>query len=352
MASAPETVDRFLDLVRKSGVVEEGILSGYLLGKWKSDRAPDTPTDLARLMVRDGLLTDFQAGQLLRGKWRRFQIGKYVILDRLGAGGMGCVFRCEHRAMRRQVAVKVLPPSRAEKPSAVHRFYREARALAALDHPNIVRAHDIDRDGDLHFLVMEYLQGATLQALVEHEGPLDVATAASFIKQAADGLEYAHRTAGIVHRDIKPSNLFLDLSRTLKILDLGLAYFLDEEENPREKVLSTPDYLAPEQLDEGYVADIRSDIYSLGATLYFLLTAQTLFPESALADKHRWHQTRQPVPVRELRPEVPAEVAAVLEQMLEKSPELRYRTPAEVGEVLAAWATEDTTRSSTEHLHV
>src|SRR5262249_31214272 len=143
MASAPETVDQFLELVRKSGVVEEGVLATYLLKKWKSSRPPGTPTEMALMLVRDGVLTDFQVRQLLRGKWRRFLSGKYVILDRLGAGGMGCVFRCEHRPMHRQVAVKVLPPSRAERPSAVRRFYREARALAALDHPNVVRAHDV-----------------------------------------------------------------------------------------------------------------------------------------------------------------------------------------------------------------
>src|SRR6266849_7242086 len=166
MASAPETLDQFVELIRKSRVVEEGRLSAYLLKKWRSSRAPTNPEEIAGMLVRDGLLTEFQTRQLLRGKWRRFFMGKYVIQDRLGAGGMGCVFLCEHRAMRRQVAVKVLPPSRAERPSSVRRFYREARALAALDHPNIVRAYDIDHDDHLHFLVMEYLQGTTLQDLV------------------------------------------------------------------------------------------------------------------------------------------------------------------------------------------
>src|SRR4051794_18947352 len=185
---APATVDEFVDLIRKSAVLEEARLAAYV-GKLKAD--PNTPRDLssvAGLFVRDGLLTFFQAEQFLQGKWRRFTIGKYKVLERLGAGGMGSVYLCEHKLMRRRVAVKVLPSAKAEDASSLERFYREARAVAALDHPNIVRAYDIDQDEQLHFLVMEHVDGANLQEVVKKSGPMDPVRAAHYIRQAAAGL--------------------------------------------------------------------------------------------------------------------------------------------------------------------
>ena len=225
------------------------------------------------MLVRDGLLTHFQAEQFLQGKWRRFTIGKYKVLETLGAGGMGSVYLCEHKLMRRRVAVKVLPAAKAEDPAALERFYREARAVAALDHPNIVRAYDIDQDENLHFLVMEYVDGASLQEIVKKSGPLDVLRACHYIRQAAVGLQHAHE-AGLVHRDIKPGNILVDRTGTVKILDMGLARFFHDEEDMLtkkydENVLGTADYLAPEQALDSHGVDIRADIYSLGATFYF-----------------------------------------------------------------------------------
>src|SRR5207302_1260574 len=151
-----------------------------------------------------------QAEHFLQGKWRNFTIaGKYKLLEHLGSGGMGSVYLCEHKSMRRRVAIKVLPPGKSDEESSIERFYREARAVAALDHPNIVRAHDIDNDGKMHFLVMEYVDGSSLQSIVKRSGPLDVARAAHYIHQAALGLDHAHQ-AGLVHRDIKPANLLVD----------------------------------------------------------------------------------------------------------------------------------------------
>src|SRR5581483_10286116 len=176
---------------------------------------PAEVSKMAGLLVSAGLLTHFQAEQLMQGKWRRFTIGKYKVLERLGAGGMGSVFLCEHKLMRRRVAVKVLPT---------------ARAVAALDHPNIVHAYDIDQDEQLHFLVMEYVDGTSLQDLVKKSGPLDVTRACHYIRQSALGLEHAHE-AGLVHRDIKPGNILVDRSGAVKLLDMGLARFFNDEED-------------------------------------------------------------------------------------------------------------------------
>src|SRR5437588_10824400 len=184
---APSTVDEFLDLIRKSGVVEEKRLNPYLDKARAGGKLPIDPKQLAALMIRDSILTHFQAEQILQGKWRRFTIGKYKVLERLGAGGMGSVYLCEHKLMRRRVAVKVLPTAKADDPSSLERFYREARAVAALDHPNIVRAYDIDQDEKLHFLVMEYVDGASLQEIVKRSGPLDPLRAAHYIRQSALG---------------------------------------------------------------------------------------------------------------------------------------------------------------------
>src|SRR6516165_9669120 len=263
---APTTNDELLDLLRKSGVQEEKKLDAYLDKLRAANTLPSEPSKLAGYMVRDGLLTNFQAEQLLLGKWRRFNIGKYKVLERLGAGGMGSVYLCEHKLMRRRVAVKVLPTAKAEDPSSLERFYREARAVAALDHPNIVRAYDIDQDDNLHFLVMEYVDGASLQEIGKKIGPLDVTRACQYIYQSAKGLQHAHETAGLVHRDIKPGNILVDRTGVVKILDMGLARFFHDEEDILtkkydENVLGTADYLAPEQALDSHGVDIRADLY-------------------------------------------------------------------------------------------
>ena len=264
---------------------------------------PNEPGRLAGLLVRDGVLTHFQAEQFLQGKWRRFTIGKYKVLERLGSGGMGSVYLCEHKLMRRRVAVKVLPTAKAEDTSSLERFYREARAVAALDHPNIVRAYDIDQDDKLHFLVMEHVDGSSLQEIVKKAGPMDVLRACHYMRQAALGLQHAHETAGLVHRDIKPGNILVDRNGIVKVLDMGLARFFHDEEDMLtkkydENVLGTADYLAPEQALDSHAVDIRADIYSLGATFYFCLTGRTPFAEGTVAQKLIWHQTRQPKPIR------------------------------------------------------
>ncbi len=338
----PTNIDEFLDLVQKSGIVEDRRLTAYLDRLRAASALPADPKQLAGLMVRDGLLTYFQADQLIQGKWKRFTIGNYKVLEKLGAGGMGTVYLCEHKLMRRRVAVKVLPAAKADDPSSLDRFYREARAVAALDHPNIVRAYDIDQDEKLHFLVMEYVDGANLQDIVKKAGPMDVLRACNYIRQAALGLQHAHEKAALVHRDIKPGNILVDRSGIVKILDMGLARFFHDEEDMLtkkydENVLGTADYLAPEQALDSHAVDIRADIYSLGATFYFCLTGRTPFSEGTVAQKLIWHQTRQPKPIRSFRPDVPEEVVAIIERMMAKDPGQRYQTPQGIVDALAVW---------------
>lgn len=340
--AVPSTIDEFLELVRKSTVVDEKRLDAYLEKQRTQGNLPTEVGKYAGVLVRDGVLTQFQAEQILLGKWRRFSIGKYKVLERIGSGGMGSVYLCEHKLMRRRVAIKVLPTAKAEEPSALERFQREARVVAALDHPNIVRAYDIDQEDKLHFLVMEYIDGSSLQEIVKRHGPLSIARASHYIRQAAAGLHHAYQVAHIVHRDIKPGNILVDRQGVVKILDMGLArFFHDEEEiltrKYDENVLGTADYLAPEQALDSHDVDIRADLYSLGATFYFCLTGNTPFNEGTVAQKLIWHQTRQPKPVRSLRPEVPEGIAAVIEKLMAKDREQRYQTPAEVVEALAAW---------------
>jgi serine/threonine protein kinase len=336
--AAPATVDEFLDLIHKSGVADEKRLDAYVQKLRNSGSLPAEPSKLAGLMVRDGVLTHFQAEHLMQGKWRRFTIGKYKVLERLGSGGMGSVFLCEHRLMRCLRAIKVLPTAKAQDEAALSRFYREARAVAAIDHPNIVHAYDIDQDESLHFLVMEYVDGASLQEIVKKSGPLPVLRACHYIRQSAIGLDHAHR-AGLVHRDIKPGNILVDRGGAVKILDMGLARFFNDEEDILtrkfdENVLGTADYLAPEQAVDSHTVDIRADIYSLGATFYTLLTGRTPFGEGTVAQKLLWHQSRHPRPVRELRVDVPVELDALIRKMMAKDPADRYATPAEVAEAL------------------
>jgi tRNA A-37 threonylcarbamoyl transferase component Bud32 len=336
----PATVPEFLDLVRRSGVTDGGRLTAYL-DRLAVDGLPPTPARAADLLIRDGFLTNFQAEQILLGKWKRFTLGKYKVLERLGSGGMAHVFLCEHTLMRRRVAVKVLPAAKAADKASLNRFYREARAVAALDHPNIVRAYDIDQDDHLHFLVMEYVDGTNLQELVKKFGPLDVDRACHYVAQAAVGLQHAHEN-GLVHRDVKPGNLLLDRAGSVKVLDLGLARFFHDADDHLTKqyddaILGTADYLSPEQAEDSHAVDIRTDVYSLGATLYYLLTGKPPFPDGTIPQKLIWLRNRQPAPVRELRPEVPEELAGVVARMMAKDPADRYQTPAEVADALARW---------------
>jgi WD40 repeat protein len=240
------------------------------------------------------------------------------------------------------VALKILPSAIAKVPGAVERFYREARAAAALDHPNIVRAHDVDRVNGLHILVLEYIEGRNLQEIVAVGGPLSVTVAAEYTRQTALGLQHAF-TCGLVHRDIKPANLLVDGTGTIKILDMGLArFFRDKEQLTKQfdaqTILGTADYLAPEQALNSHEADIRADIYGLGATLYYLLTGRGPFAQAtSVAQKIISHQLGEPPSIRSLRADVPKELAAIVSRAMAKKPIDRFQTPDQVAMALAPW---------------
>jgi eukaryotic-like serine/threonine-protein kinase len=342
--ATPTTAAEYLDLVHRSELLDKSRIATISRNWHESDQPPTSARDCALAMVNEGILTKFQAKLLMAGKWRNFFLGgKYKVLDHLGAGGMGTVFLCEHRHMRRRVAVKLLLPEKSQTPGSLQRFLREAQAVARLDHPNIVRAHDIDCDGGVHFLVMEYIDGVSLQFLVESRGPATVARSVNWICQAASGLQHAH-VAGLVHRDIKPSNLLLDRHGIIKILDLGLARFEHNGDQltqmlDSDTVLGTADYLAPEQARDSQVSG-SADIYSLGALAYFLLVGKPPFDGGNVAQKLIAHQTKSPPRIDSQRPEVPAGVADTIAGMLAKSPDDRPQTPHTVVALLEPWLEE------------
>jgi serine/threonine protein kinase len=282
---------------------------------------------------------------------------RYRVLGLVGIGGMGAVYKAEHRLMERLVALKVISPSFLQNAAAVDRFHREFKSAARLSHPNVVTAFDAEREGNLHFLVMEFVEGLSLDRLVQQAGKLPVPQACHLMHQAALGLAHAHER-GMVHRDIKPHNLMVSRKGHLKILDFGLARLASEHfaepsgqtggsDRPSATtagmILGTPDYIAPEQAADARTADIRSDIYSLGCTLYFALTGQPPFPRGSFVEKLKLHAMSSPTPIRELRPDVPPELARVLDKMLAKQPADRYQAPGELARDLAPLSRESKT---------
>jgi len=268
-------------------------------------------------------------------------LGEYQLLEKLGEGGMGKVYKALHTKLDRMVALKVLPRGRLADGRAVARFEREMKAIGRLDHPNIVRAHDAREIDGTRFLVMEYVEGRNLSDVVRRCGPLRIPDACELVRQAAVGLQYAHEHH-LVHRDIKTSNLMLTRQGEVKILDLGLARFRAEQPTGEEVTatgvaMGTADYMAPEQASDSRAVDIRADIYSLGCTLYKLLAGRVPFSDldyKSAFEKIMAH-VQQPVPpIRRFRPDVPDTLAAVLDRMLAKDPAARFATPAEVADAL------------------
>ncbi len=337
------SLSSFAGLLRKSGLIESERIDKLLEDYRHRAGESASGTDFATLLVQQGELTLWQAKKLLQGKTRGFRLGKYRLLAQLGKGGMSTVYLAEHLVMRRQCAIKVLPSKQTRDPSALGRFHREAQAVAALDHPNIVRAYDVDHENEggteIHFLVMEFVEGANLQQIVDERGPLPVELATDYILQAARGLRHAH-SAGLIHRDVKPTNVLVDGHGTVRLLDLGLARFFDESDQEsltidhNQRVLGTADYLSPEQAVDSHRVDARADIYSLGCTFYYLLTGQPPFPEGTLAQRLLAHQTRRPTPVTQLRSDIPEPLVVVLERMMAKDPNARYPSADAVVEAL------------------
>jgi serine/threonine protein kinase len=343
--SAQPPIDRqtFLEYLLQSGLMNEPEVAEL------ATQFPDSTSGraVARALVEQGYLTRFQAERLLAGRTVGFVLGQYRILDQLGKGGMGRVFKAMHFTMGRVVALKVLAPQLLKTANAQLLFRREMRAIAQLSHPNLVTAYDADQIGNRYFLVMEYVDGPNLEQFVRERGPLPAGLACEFMRQVADGLQFA-ADMGMVHRDIKPSNLLVQFPRgdgarrpcIVKILDFGLARLQSGSDGgPGEMgtivsrpdlVMGTPDFVSPEQARDLHSVDIRSDLYSLGCTFYFLLTAQVPFPKGSPLEKLVRHSTQEPVPVESLRPETPAEVAAIVRRLMAKEPANRFQTAAEL----------------------
>lgn len=298
-----------------------------------------TAQTFAASLVRTNRLTRYQAKCIYHGEYDHLMLGNYLVLEQIGAGGMGLVFKGLHRRMKRLVALKILPPSVMTTAETIGRFQREVEAAARLYHPHIVTAHDADEEHGIHYLVMEYVDGRDLAPRNEHD-IVAPQVAANYVLQAAKALEYAHNQ-GIVHRDIKPSNLLVDARGVVKILDMGLARF-DEaavEEDPQNvpppltragEIMGTVDFMSPEQAEDFRRADARSDIYSLGCTFHCLLFARPPYQGDTILRKLLAHREHPLPSLRERNPEIPAELDRIFQTMIAKGPQDRFQTATDL----------------------
>ena len=290
-------------------------------------RVEVTDDQLARQLIELELLTPYQAEQLKAGR-TKLTLGPYTITDWIAQGGMGQVFKAEHQMMGREVAIKVLPHNRST-PQAIDNFMREIRAQAVLDHDNLVRAYDAGHDGNVYYLVTEFVKGTDLRRFVRSQGPLSIPQAASIMLQAAHGLASAHEQ-GLIHRDIKPGNILVTPDGKAKVSDLGLAGFLQSNEyDPRShKIVGTADYISPEQIKSPESVTPTSDIYSLGCTLYYTVTGKVPFPGGTTRDKARRHCEETPWHPRRFNPDVNEDFVDIIADMMEKDPAKRVPAPA------------------------
>ena len=347
----PSSVERFLTELAESGLVSQDTIRFVIDGAVGQTGSGE---ELAARLVQEGRLTQYQADSLLMGNGRTLVLGNYTILDAIGAGGMGVVLKAEHRRMKRKVALKILPQSATDSDESVKRFCREVQAAAKLNHPNIITTYDADEAKGVHFYIMEYVDGCDLARLVEERGPLPVGVAVSCILQSARGLAYAH-SEGIVHRDIKPSNLMLDYSGTVQILDMGLARLQDcDTEGSSDLtgagvILGTIDYMSPEQALDTQHADHRADVYSLGATLHYLITGQAMLAGKTRGQKMQTLLSTSQTQTATLlcrRDDVPTELEEIFQRMTARSLESRYQSMDEVVTALTQFASDHASVSS------
>ncbi|MDR3618137.1 MAG: serine/threonine-protein kinase [Paludisphaera borealis] len=335
-------LDDFLACIDRSGLVSREDLNPF-----RARTVPTSPSDpdlaprVARQLVQQGLLTQYQARKLLAGATRGFFLGGYRILRPLGEGGMGKVYLAAHEGDDQKVAIKVLPPKRAlEEANSLHRFRREMELSMRCNHPNVARTLSVGNDGDVYFMVLEYIPGMSLFDMVKSEqyGPLRVATAARLFLKVLSGLGAAHR-AGLIHRDIKPSNIMITPDGDAKVLDLGLAKALGEEGGltRANAVLGTLDYASPEQLSDASRADVRSDLYSVGCTLYFVLAGKPPFEGGDAINKIYKQRMEDPEPIERVARGVPAAFGAIIRKLMAKNPAERYANCTELQGDLVPW---------------
>ena len=304
--------------------------------------------ELGRRLVELGYLNRWQVEQLKEGR-TKFTLGPYRIVNAIGQGGMGHVFKAEHKMLGRTEALKVLPKNRST-PDAIAAFQREIRAQAQLDHPNLVRATYADHEGDTYYFVTEYVPGTDLRKLVRRNGPLPAAIAATIISQAAEGLHYAHRK-GLVHRDVKPGNVLVTPDGHTKVTDLGLAWGIIDElagavPEKSRSLVGTADYMAPETITDPEKVRPVSDVYSLGCTLYYAVTGKVPFPGGNTAEKMQRHLNEVPLNPLHFNPDLLEEFCDLIAAMMDKDPDQRIPTAAAVVDVLAPWCDP----SATQHL--
>jgi len=300
--------------------------------------------EVAKTLVIEGLISSFQADWLVEGRFQEFVIDKFRVLDLLDAGGMGWLYLAEHTETRKKVALKVLSKNNGDDAGMKARFVLEARAGKRLGHPNIVQTFDLgETDDRLSYLAMDFVEGVNLMELIGLHGPIAWKQACGFMRQAALGLSHAHEQ-GLVHRDVKPGNLLVDAQGELKILDFGLALLNDDEDEFSlamifgHDCLGTADYIAPEQSLDSFTVDARADVYSLGCTLYFILTGVLPFPMKSISDKLAAHRTKTAESLTKLAPDLPKSLVEIVEKMMAKEPAKRFQSAAEVAEALESMA--------------
>jgi eukaryotic-like serine/threonine-protein kinase len=339
-----DSVDGFLKTVLRSGVLQRGQLQEALRSMPLAAR--HDPEAVADFLIGAGKLSRFQADKLLKGMAVGLVLGPFHVLAPIGKGGMGTVYLARDSRSQQMVALKVLPPKRAREERLLSRFRREMDMCRRVAHPHLAWTYDVGVCQGVHYIALEYIPGKSLYQLVTEHGPLEVPRAARLFAEVASALDHAHNQ-GLVHRDLKPSNIIVTPHDHAKVLDLGLALVQGEAPADREVVggqgyvVGTMDYLAPEQAENAARVDARSDIYSLGCTLYFVLTGQPPFPGGTPLEKIQRHRSEEPAPVPQLNPNVPPAFIGLLRKMMAKNPEQRLESAALVQEKLVAWASRD-----------